>query len=309
MSEAKVAVLLITTGFLSSKYIWDKEVPRIQQHQKQGMEILPLITKPCAWRLEEWLAEMQVCPREGRPLSTGNEVQVDLDLMAFAYDLAERVQGNHSRLAAEERAWAEQLRMAASVQPLPGTRILIDTADSSQPSTSRALQIPANMIEGDLPQTWKGVYHPDSQFSLIISTLRDGKLEGEIHYSGGQTITRVEGSFEKDLETLAANPRWSFISSNTNLSNAQLALRFKETGYRIRGNRTIHFYGEYRAFVHGNLMVGAWFSEHSPEREVGRFVLGRQVDTPERTEGIQANHTRLAPNEARDLRNGGNFVK
>src|ERR687894_656546 len=52
LSESRVAVLLVSPAFLASDYIWSKELPRIMGHREQGMEVLPLIIRPCAWQLE-----------------------------------------------------------------------------------------------------------------------------------------------------------------------------------------------------------------------------------------------------------------
>ena len=271
MREAKVAVLLITPGFLASDYIWDKEVPILWAHKEQGMEILPLIMKPCAWRLEEQLAGLEARPVEGRPLSTGSEVQVDLDLTAFVYELADRVLGGQSKFAAEERERAEQLCEALPTLALSpaGQQAKAENVRQPVPSALQALLSPA---ERSLPQTWSGIYHPSSQLRLIISVRQEGTFQGEIHYATGQTTTRVEGSFEESMSTLAEDVLWSSLNDR-NALNAQLALRFKETGYMTRGNRDINFEGEYRAFIHGASMSGAWFSDRNPETPVGFFDL------------------------------------
>src|ERR1700733_11862884 len=91
LTAAKVAVLLISPAFLASQFIWDKEMPRIIAHSAQGMEVLPLIVRPCAWRLLNELARLQACPKGGRALSIGNEGQINSDLSDFAYELAKQI--------------------------------------------------------------------------------------------------------------------------------------------------------------------------------------------------------------------------
>jgi hypothetical protein len=49
LSDAKVAVLLISPAFLKSGFIWSDEMPRIEAHAAQGMDVLPLIVRPCPW--------------------------------------------------------------------------------------------------------------------------------------------------------------------------------------------------------------------------------------------------------------------
>src|SRR4051794_40515153 len=51
LTESNVAVLLVSPDFLASDFIWKEEVPKLLAHQKEGMQILPLIARPCAWRI------------------------------------------------------------------------------------------------------------------------------------------------------------------------------------------------------------------------------------------------------------------
>jgi hypothetical protein len=91
LSQSRVAVLLISPAFLASSYIWSDEMPRILAHSKQGMEILPVIVRPCAWKLEPDLERFQARPVEVVALSAGNEYEVDLRLSNLTYELAARV--------------------------------------------------------------------------------------------------------------------------------------------------------------------------------------------------------------------------
>ncbi|MET0425900.1 MAG: toll/interleukin-1 receptor domain-containing protein [Actinoplanes sp.] len=90
LAAARIAVLLVSPGFLASKYIWQDggEMDHIRRHEAEGMLVLPLIVRPCAWRLEEDLAGRQARPPAGRALSGLTESQVDAELAAFVYELA-----------------------------------------------------------------------------------------------------------------------------------------------------------------------------------------------------------------------------
>ncbi len=89
MNHASVAILMVSANFLTSKFILSKEVPRLmERREKEGLGIFPVIVKPCAWKRVKWLARMQVRPRDGRPLSAGNEHQIDTDLAAIAEEVA-----------------------------------------------------------------------------------------------------------------------------------------------------------------------------------------------------------------------------
>ena len=89
INAAGIAVLLISANFLTSKFILDMEVPRLlERRAKQGVRVIPLIVKPCAWQQVKWLSPIQARPKDGRPLSAGNDYQIDSDLAALANEIA-----------------------------------------------------------------------------------------------------------------------------------------------------------------------------------------------------------------------------
>jgi hypothetical protein len=90
MNAASAAVLLITADFLTSKFILEKEVPRlIKRKNHEGLIIFPVIVKPCAWKKVKWLCRMQVRPEDGKPLSSGDDNQIDTHLTSIAEEVAE----------------------------------------------------------------------------------------------------------------------------------------------------------------------------------------------------------------------------
>jgi hypothetical protein len=63
MGESRVAIL-ITANFLASKFIQEKELPRLlERHEEDGMLIFPLIVRPCAWKLVDVLSSRLARPR------------------------------------------------------------------------------------------------------------------------------------------------------------------------------------------------------------------------------------------------------
>jgi tetratricopeptide (TPR) repeat protein len=89
MARASVAVLLVSADFLTSDFILGKEVPRLlRRRDEEGLRVFPIIAKPCAWKRVEWLARMQVRPKDGKPLSAGDEHQIDADLAVVAEEVA-----------------------------------------------------------------------------------------------------------------------------------------------------------------------------------------------------------------------------
>jgi hypothetical protein len=94
MERAKVAVLLISADFLTSKLIRSTEVPKLlARRQSGGMRVIPLIVHPCAWQNVGWLAAIQCRPLDGRPLSAGSRAQADTDLADLALEISRLLKG------------------------------------------------------------------------------------------------------------------------------------------------------------------------------------------------------------------------
>src|SRR5262245_17774511 len=57
IAQADIAVLLVTPHYLASDFIEKEEIPALLSRQAQeGLRIVPIIAKPCAWQKIEWLA-------------------------------------------------------------------------------------------------------------------------------------------------------------------------------------------------------------------------------------------------------------
>ncbi|TEU11304.1 MAG: toll/interleukin-1 receptor domain-containing protein [Anaerolineales bacterium] len=88
MERAAVAVCLISADYLASDFCVKEEVPYLpERRDKEGLHIFPVIVKPCVWQTVGWLSRMQARPKDGRPLSAGDEHQIDADLAAIATEV------------------------------------------------------------------------------------------------------------------------------------------------------------------------------------------------------------------------------
>jgi len=93
METAHVAVLLISAHFLTSSFILQEEVSRLlTRRQQEGLPIVPILVTPCPWKQVPWLARMQLRPLDARPLSAGNDHQIETDLTAIAEEIAALMQ-------------------------------------------------------------------------------------------------------------------------------------------------------------------------------------------------------------------------
>ena len=96
MLKARIAVLLISSSFLTSRFIRDEEVPKIfARHEQDGMKIYPLLLKPCPWKVVKWLASMQLRPPDARPLATFRGAKAEEVLASVALEIASLARGPH----------------------------------------------------------------------------------------------------------------------------------------------------------------------------------------------------------------------
>jgi serine/threonine protein kinase len=88
LASARVALLLVSANSLTSEFILGEEVPALlRRRASEGLRLIPVIVRPCAWRDVAWLAPIQSLPRDGRPLSTLAEHEVDTELSSLAREI------------------------------------------------------------------------------------------------------------------------------------------------------------------------------------------------------------------------------
>ena len=92
MLRARVAILLVTANFLSSDFILKQEVPSLLKRREQdGMRVIPVIAKACAWKKIGWLSEMNVRPKHGRAVWGTSGSLPDEALATIADEIAAMV--------------------------------------------------------------------------------------------------------------------------------------------------------------------------------------------------------------------------
>jgi tetratricopeptide (TPR) repeat protein len=103
IQSAHAAVLLISTEFLISGFIRNKEVPLIlERWQKNEIIVFPVIVEPCSWQAVEWLKQMQVFPKDGIPLAKGQPVEIKENLALLAEKVNQLLQDTSGAAAGDE---------------------------------------------------------------------------------------------------------------------------------------------------------------------------------------------------------------
>lgn len=69
IASARVAVLLISADYLNSDFTLEQEVPKLLlRRANEGMRIIPVLLRACAWQQIPWLEPMQIRPTDAQPL-------------------------------------------------------------------------------------------------------------------------------------------------------------------------------------------------------------------------------------------------
>ncbi len=92
ISEAKVALLLISADFLVSEFIMQTEVPQILKKAENGqIVIVPLVVRPCPWEYFEWIRSTQGYVDNDQALSGQSEYKAELILTKLVREIERMV--------------------------------------------------------------------------------------------------------------------------------------------------------------------------------------------------------------------------
>jgi tetratricopeptide (TPR) repeat protein len=70
METAAVAVCLISADYLASDFCTKEEIPYLlERRERDGMLLLPVLLRPCPWKVARWLEKTQMIPRDGKSIT------------------------------------------------------------------------------------------------------------------------------------------------------------------------------------------------------------------------------------------------
>lgn len=94
-----VAILLISADFLTSNFILKQEVPKLLQRRiSEGIRVIPVILRSCAWLQVSWLKGIQARPKDGKPLASMNKSKAEIALAALAEEVIRLVPPSSANL-------------------------------------------------------------------------------------------------------------------------------------------------------------------------------------------------------------------
>lgn len=201
IAQAKIAVLLVTANFLNSEFILSHEIPELlRRRQSEGLVVLPVIARACAWRAVDWLQQMGVRPKNGRPVWADGGVLVDENLSLVAEEILDVVKAAKTTSAVAPASANPATGALEAPQPEPAKlgpwRILIvDDEPSWQKRLSRILrEINCTVVTaGDYDQVDDMLNNLDFDFDLVTVDLN---LDKSTRYADGLELAlRIRETF------------------------------------------------------------------------------------------------------------------
>lgn len=106
LQRANVAVLLVSADYLASDFVANIEVPTLlERRAEEGLRIIPLLVRPCAWHEVSWLRSIQFWPKDANPLASLSDSEIDRNLEELANQVAatlERGSPEHIQVKPED---------------------------------------------------------------------------------------------------------------------------------------------------------------------------------------------------------------
>ncbi len=114
ISNATLAIFLVTADFLNSDFITRKEVPSLlERRQKEGLRLYPILAKPCAWQAIQWLSAIQIRPTGAKPVWRSGGRYAEDELARIVLELLAIIQ---LAIQAESAATDEASRQRAELE-------------------------------------------------------------------------------------------------------------------------------------------------------------------------------------------------
>jgi tetratricopeptide (TPR) repeat protein len=121
LNTTSAVILLISAHMLTSEFILNSEVSRLlQRRTKEGLLIIPIIARPCAWEMVGWLKGLRVRPSDGKPLSLYSGSRRDEVLAQIANEVYQQLESARALFTAQEPAFTTPDKISIARLPLTG---------------------------------------------------------------------------------------------------------------------------------------------------------------------------------------------
>ncbi len=126
LQESKVGICLLSADYLASGFINKEEIPAFMDRRKnEGMLIIPILIRPCAWKTIRWLKNILIFPRdnisiEEIPLKVKREKAL-VEITEYIYDKINEPSFKEIEPVAPE--WAEPEKIDIGRLPETGAQL------------------------------------------------------------------------------------------------------------------------------------------------------------------------------------------
>lgn len=247
IKQAAVAILLITANFLTSDFILRNEIPALLKRRKnEGLIILPVIARACAWETINWLKELNIRPRNAQPIWGDGGVHTDEDLAAIAKEVAQFVGMsdlespthfiNISSDALEKSRETSDINDIKSLIAIHRRRLQILKEQKAKlginTDASQIMEI--EDIEAEIEKLKVQLDSLEGRNGLIEITIEQDKYSPDL-------LAAAHRSFASVLQIPPENVRITFVRTGSVIFIVQLPLKATERLIRLHksGRRTI----------------------------------------------------------------------
>jgi formylglycine-generating enzyme required for sulfatase activity len=177
----QLALLLVSPAFIASDFIYTEELTRLlERRERDGMRVVPIILRPCAWKHEQPIESLQAWPEDGKAIITfaaddGSRDQAWTDIVERIARLAE--QGPQTPTVGPPQATTEE--PIALLLARLGRALAADTAgELDEPARQRILRHPPASLDDYRIARWaewsQRRYAVDKRFTRLALLVDQG---------------------------------------------------------------------------------------------------------------------------------------
>jgi hypothetical protein len=173
MESADLFLLLVSSSFISSDYCYEKEFKvALDKHQAGEARIVPIIIRPCDWKIEE-LRQFKALPEDGKPVQSKHWHDQDEAFASIAEGLRSLVQGSiktsissqivvegEQRLTEPQLPFAKELLQMIMQHPNEEEQGLTEILRDNPAGLLFRSYIPNTTASGNAPSVKKSVFAP-----------------------------------------------------------------------------------------------------------------------------------------------------
>ena len=224
MKSARIVICLISADYLSAIGSFESFSYLLEQRQRGGLLLVPILVRHCAWKLVPWLNQIQMIPRDNEPVAAHDQNGVDRLFTEMVLDLHKRLKTFES--VADIPKTEEKVAVAAR-QILAEDAVVVPSPE---------VELPEGLREDiqHLPETGHKLFGRTRELALLDAAWASGETNviSLIAWGGVGKSTLVKRWLERmraDAHMTIQNSQ-SEVSSRCNRATSSIAACFEMAG-------------------------------------------------------------------------------